>query len=156
MKKNLTILMLSIIGCFNSIYAQNLSIEETLNYIADNSSTYFKVDSEGFIYNDRYKFHASEVGVTTHMSSAVRVICTAPELPNPFGGTTIYSVPKCIKCLKRDCYEGTYGGQPSSSDFYINVDSSYDQNRLMNAINHLIKKVKEKYPKRGGNDPFAN
>ena len=148
--------MLIFLGFSNQVSSQNLSIEETLKYIAENSSTYFNVDSEGYIYNNRFKFHASEVGVSTHMSSAVRVLCTAPQLPNPFGGTTIYSPPNCIKCLKKDCYEGTYGGQSSSSDFYINIESSYDQNRLMNAINHLIKKVKEKYPKRGNSDPFAN
>ena len=39
---------------------------------------------------------------------------------------------------------------------FVNIDSTYDQRRLINAINHLIKKVKEKYPKRGSNDPFAN
>ena len=63
--------------------------------------------------------------------------------------------PKCIKCLKKNCYEGTYGGQSSTNDIYINVDSSYDQKRIMNAIDHLIKKVKEKYPKKKGNDPFV-
>ena len=34
----------------------------------------------------------------------------------------------------RDSYEGTYGGQSSTNDIYINVDSSYDQKRIMNAI----------------------
>ena len=42
-----------------------------------------------------------------------------------------------------------------TNDIYINVDSSYDQKRIMNAIDHLIKKVKEKYPKKKGNDPFV-
>lgn len=142
-------------GSLNFINAQNLSIDETLKYIADNSSTYFKVDSEGFIYNDRYKFHASEVSATEHMSSAVRIMCPATIIPGAFGDY-VTEPPKCIKCLKKDCYDGTYGGQSSSNNMYINVDSTYDQRRLINAINHLIKKVKEKYPKRGNNDPFAN
>lgn len=147
--------MLIILGFSNQVSSQNLSIEETLKYIADNSSTYFKVDSEGYIYNDRYKFHASEVSATEHMSSAVRIMCPSATLPSSLG-YIVTEPPNCILCLKRDCYDGTYGGQSSTNNMYINIDSNYDQRRLINALNHLIKKVKEKYPKRGSNDPFAN
>lgn len=133
--------------------SQNLSIDETLKYIANNSSTYFNVDSEGFIYNDRYKFHASEVSASTHMNTAVKIICTPIHVPGPIGGVTDQKI--CIQCLKRDCYTNGSSRSPSTNEIYINVDSSYDQNRLYNAINHLIKKVAEKYPRRSNNDPFA-
>lgn len=155
MKKTLYLTLFLLLVIANNLHSQNLSIDETLKYISDNSSTYFKVDSEGFIYNDRYKFHASEVSATEHMSSAVRIMCPATIIPGNFGNY-ITEPPKCIQCLKKDCYEGTYGGQSSDNEMYINIDSTYDQRRLINAINHLIKKVKEKYPKRGSNDPFAN
>lgn len=154
MKKTVLLLLLFLISTSNRLISQNLSIDETLKYIADNSSTYFNVDSQGFIYNDRYKFHASEVSATEHMSSAVRIMCPSTTIPGAFGGYTT-EPPKCIKCLKKDCYEGTYGGQSSSNNMYINVDSTYDQRRLINALNHLFKKVAEKYPKRSNNDPFA-
>lgn len=155
MKNTLSISIVLILSFFSSLKAQNLSIDETLKYISDNSSTYFKVDSQGYIYNDRYKFHASEVSATEHMSSAVRIMCPGTIIPGAFGDY-ITEPPKCIQCLKKDCYDGTYGGQSSTNNMYINIDSTYDQRRLINAINHLIKKVKEKYPKRGNNDPFAN
>ncbi|WP_312084767.1 hypothetical protein [Epilithonimonas hominis] len=155
MTKLLLTFLLAIVSFSNQSYAQNLSIEETLKYISDNSSTYFNVDSEGYIYNDRYKFHASEVSATDHMSSAVRIMCPSTIISGPLGNYATEPT-KCIKCLKKDCYDGTYGGQSSSDNMYINIDSTYDQKRLINAINHLIKKVKEKYPRRGNNDPFAN
>lgn len=154
MKKNYLIFILLITIIPNFMLSQNLTIDETLKYISDNSSTYFNVDSEGFIYNNRYKFHASEVGTAEHMSSAVRIMCPGKMYSSEYG-TTVSAPPKCIKCLKKDCYEGTNGGQSSTKDIYIDVDSSYDQRRLQNAISHLIKKVAEKYPKRGYNDPFA-
>ena len=113
--------------------SQNLSIDETLRYISNNTTTYFNVDYDGNIYNDRYKFNAFDVGTSTHLSSAVIIMCPSSIIRGQYTDF-ITEPPKCIKCLKRDCYEGTYGGQSSTNNLYINVDSSYDQKRIMNAI----------------------
>ena len=149
---NLKIIIFLLLILSVKVQSQDLSIEETLRYISNNTETYFNVDSDGNIYNDRYKFNAFDVGASTHLSSAVRIMCTRTSKSEYYYFT---EPPKCIKCLRKNCYEGTYGGQSSTNDIYINVDSSYDQKRIMNAIDHLIKKVKEKYPKKKGNDPFV-
>lgn len=149
---NLTkILSVAIIALSNVVFAQNMNIEQTLQYINSNAKEDFRIDSHGFIYNSRYKFHASEVSASGHMNIAVRIFCPSYQY-----GMSIVPAQKCIQCLNKDCYEGTYGGQKTTQSFYINVDSSYDENRITNALNHLFKLVKKKYPKRGGNDPFAN
>ena len=82
------------------------------------------------------------------MSSAVKIFCFSSQ-------SGLYSLPRCIECLKNDCYSDGLERQHSTSELYINIDSSYDQKRLVNAIHYRIKKVKEKYPMRGSNDPFA-
>ena len=151
---NLKIIIFLLLIFSVKAHSQDLSIEETLKYISNNTETYFNVDSDGNIYNDRYKFNAFDVGTSTHFSSAVIIMCPVPHIPSELGGF-MANPPKCIKCLKKDCYEGTYGGQSSTNDIYIRVDSSYDQKRIMNAIDHLIKKVREKYPKKKSSDPFV-
>lgn len=149
LKYLLTLLTFISLNIFS--FSQDLSINETLKYLSENFSENFSVDSNGNIYNSRFKFNANDVGMSTHMSSAVIVMCSTGYSPGDF---IIPAAPNCIKCLKHDCQNLNYSKLSNIDKFYINVNSSYDQKRLFNALNHLIKEVQKKYS-RNSKDPFA-
>lgn len=157
MRLKILIFLVTIL-CGNSLYSQQLTIDETLEYINGSlikmyyETMKLSVDSDGYVYNKRYRFHPDDVSISTYTGNEPHVRINCGKADRNWQSLR----PSCIECVKSDCVgNGTSLKAPSTDTFTIQTKNSRETVKVKNAITYLFSIIKEKYPNREDFDPFA-
>ncbi len=158
MKNKFLIILLVLLPIIN--YGQQLSVNETLDYISKMHTKYDKyqpkdnsikevkydIDDQGFLNINFYLNNIKTATNSIHINDVGRNI----KHQNQYSETII-----TLKCLTQNCLVHKSAKEYYKDDFNIYITQEYQAIKIVKALNYLFSLLEEINFKRDQNDPFA-